>query len=102
MGEPRVGILETEAAYLKGLADALQELGVTADLVWAPTGVTGLPRLIVGGGAGEVTCEGGPMGNDAFHFTWTARGQSTGQWLGKYCDSRSDARKIASFLDRAE
>jgi hypothetical protein len=49
-------------------------------------------------GAGEVTCEGGPMGNDAFHFTWTARGQSTGQWLGKYCDSRSDARKIASLL----
>jgi hypothetical protein len=41
------------------------------------------------------------MGNDAFHFTWTARGRSTGQSLGKYCDPRSDARKIASFLNRA-
>jgi hypothetical protein len=96
-----VSVLDTQAAYLKGLAEALQELGVTADLVWAPTGVTALPKLVVRGGAGEVTCEGGPMGNDAFHFTWTAPGQSTGQWLGKYCDSRSDARKIASLLNHA-
>lgn len=86
-------------AYLKGLAQALQELGVRADLVRAPTGVTALPKLVVGGGAGEVTCEGGPMGNDAFHFTWTPRGQSTGRRLGKYCDSRSDARKIESLLN---
>jgi hypothetical protein len=96
-----VGVLDTQAGYLKGLTEALQELGVTADLVWAPVEATAPPKLIVGGGAGEVTCEGGPMGNDAFHFTWTPRGQSTGQWLGKYCDSRSDARKIASFLNRA-
>ena len=39
------------------------------------------------------------MGNDAFHFTWTPRGQSTGRRLGKYCDSRSDARKIESLLN---
>jgi hypothetical protein len=97
-----VGVLDTAAEYLEDLAEALRELGVRADLVWAPRGkAIAFPKLVVEEGAGEVYCEGGPMGNDAFHFAWTARGESAGRWLGKYCDARADARKIASFLGRA-
>jgi hypothetical protein len=96
-----VGVYDTEGAYLKGLAQDLHELGIRADLVWVPRGVTAYPKLLVGGGAGEVTCGGGPYGDDAFHFTWTPRGRSTGKWLSKRCDSPADARMIASFLNRA-